>query len=149
MAEKKDTKQDKIGKVLDILKKEYPFEGLLLGLLGILVLVLGVYIFESETFGSNILVIRFTELWIFDSSLKRTIFSIIVMLVGAIALLMAVGPFFIPGLKEMNRVTWPNKPTFYNNFARVLGFIVVLGAMFILYDAVFRPIFDFLYGLGA
>jgi len=144
MAEKKDTKQDKIGKVLDILKKEYPFEGLLLGLLGVLVLVLGVYIFEGE-----VLEIRFTDLWIFDSPLKITIFSIIVMLVGAIALLMAVGPFFIPGLKEMNRVTWPNKPTIYNNFARVMGFIVVLGAMFILYDAVFRPIFDFLYGLGA
>jgi preprotein translocase subunit SecE len=144
MAEQKDTKQDKIGKVLTILKKEYPFEGLLLGLLGVLVLVLGVYIFEGER-----LTIRFTDLWIFDSPLKITIFSIIVMLVGAVALIMAVGPFFIPGLKEMNRVTWPNKPTIYNNFARVMGFIVVLGAMFILYDAVFRPIFDFLYGLGA
>ncbi len=144
MAEQKDTKQDKVGKVLSILKKEYPFEGLLLGFLGALVLVLGVYIFEGE-----VLEIRFTDLWIFNTPLKITIFSIIVMLVGAVALIMAVGPFFIPGLKEMNRVTWPNKPTIYNNFSRVLGFIVVLGAMFILYDAVFSPVFNFLYGLGA
>ncbi|MFP4078662.1 MAG: preprotein translocase subunit SecE [Candidatus Izemoplasmataceae bacterium] len=144
MAENKKTPQDKVGKVLNVLKKEYPFEGLLLGFLGALVLVLGVYIFEGD-----ILEIQYTDLWVFDSSLKITIFSVIVMIVGAIALLVSIGPFFLPGLKEMNRVSWPNKPTTYNSLARVFGFIIVLGTMFILYDLVFRPLFDFLYGLGA
>lgn len=144
MPENKKNPQDKVNKVLAVLKKEYPFEGLLLGLLGVLVLVLGVYIFEGD-----VLAIQYTDLWIFDSSLKITIFSIIVMLVGATALLTSVAPFFIPGLKEMNRVTWPNKPTTYNNLSRVFGFIIVLSVMFILYDLVFRPVFDLLYGLGA
>ncbi len=144
MPENKKNPQDKVNKVLAVLKKEYPFEGLLLGLLGVLVLVLGVYIFEGD-----VLAIQYTDLWIFDSSLKITIFSIIVMLVGATAFLTSVAPFFIPGLKEMNRVTWPNKPTTYNNLSRVFGFIIVLSVMFILYDLVFRPVFDLLYGLGA
>lgn len=143
MAENKKTPQDKVSKVLAVLKKEYPFEGLLLGLLGMIVLVLGVYIFEGE-----VLAIEYTNLWIFDAPYKITIFSIIVMLVGAIALIISIGPFFLPGLREMNRVTWPNKPTTYNNLARVFGFIIILGIMFILYDLVFRPIFDVLYGLG-
>lgn len=143
MAEKKKNPQDKVSKVLEVLKKEYPFEGLLLGFLGALVLVLGVYIFEGD-----VLEIQYTDLWIFDSALKITIFSIIVMLVGTIALLVSVGPFFLPGLKEMNRVTWPNKPTTYNNLSRVFGFIIILSIMFILYDQVFGPVFDVLYGLG-
>jgi len=136
--------ENKTFKVLEILRKEYPFEGLLLGLLGALVLVLGVYIFEGE-----VLQIRFTDLWIFNTDLKITIFSIIVMLVGTAALLFALAPFFIPGFKELKRVSWPNKDTIYNHTARVFGFLIFLAVTFIVYDFIFRPIFNFLYELGA
>lgn len=136
--------ENKTFKVLEILRKEYPFEGLLLGLLGALVLVLGIYIFEGE-----VLQIRFTDLWIFNTDLKITIFSIIVMLVGTAALLFALAPFFIPGFKELKKVSWPNKDTIYNHTARVFGFLIFLAVTFIVYDFIFRPIFNFLYELGA
>ncbi len=141
MAEKQD---DKIGKVISILKKEYPFEGLLLGVLGALVLVLGIYIFEGE-----ILEIRLTSWFIFATDLRISIFSIIVMLIGAVALIIAMAPFFVPGLKEMRKVSWPTRKVLQNHTARVFGFMIVLAIMFILYDLVFQPIFEYLYGLGA
>lgn len=130
--------------VLNILKKEYPFEGILLGLLGALVLVLGVYIFEGE-----VLEVRLTEWWIFNAPWKIITFSFIIMAIGAAALIYAVAPFFIPGLKEMNKVSWPTRIMLNNYLSRVFGFLLLLAVMFILYDLVFVPLFNFLYQLGA
>ncbi|MFH5881655.1 MAG: preprotein translocase subunit SecE [Candidatus Izemoplasmataceae bacterium] len=139
----KKTDEKKQSKLLEILKTEYPFEGVLLGFLGILVLIIGVYIFEGQ-----VLVIRLTSLWIFNTPTKITIFSIIVMVVGTGAIALAFSPFFIPGLKEMKRVTWPTRSLFLNHTARVLGFITFLGFMFVLYDSVLAPIFSWLYEIG-
>ncbi len=141
MAEKKD---EKVGKVIAMLKKEYPFEGLFLGLLGALVLILGIYIFEGE-----LLQIRFTDWFIFATDLRINIFAFAIMAIGAVALVVALMPFFVPGFKELNRVTWPNKSIMQNHTARVFGFMIILAFMFVLYDFVFQPIFDYLYGLGA
>ena len=144
MANKKElSREEKVAKVMSILKKEYPFEGLILGLLGALVLVLGVYILEGD-----VLRITMTDFFLFSTSLRRTLFSIAVIIFGAVALLVAVVPFFSPGFKELRRVSWPNKETMVNHTARVFGFVIILGILFVLYDLVFRPIFDFLYGLG-
>jgi preprotein translocase subunit SecE len=138
MAEKKSFN------VLNVLRKEYPFEGILLGLLGTLVLVLGVYILEGE-----VLEVRLTDWWIFDAPWKIVTFSIIIMLIGASALIYAIAPFFIPGLKEMNKVSWPTRSILNNHLARVFGFLIIVAVMFILYDLVFVPLFNFLYQLGA
>ncbi len=141
MAEKKE---EKVSKVLKILKTEYPFEGLLLGVLGALVMVLGIYILEGD-----VLRITMTDFWLFNTPTKINIFSVVVIIIGAAALIVALAPFFIPGLSEMRRVSWPNKKTMGNHTARVFGFVIILGIMFVLYDLIFRPLFDFLYGLGA
>ncbi len=139
-----EKKEEKVAKVLKVLKTEYPFEGLLLGVLGALVLVLGIYILEGD-----VLRITMTDFWLFNTPTKITIFSIVVIIIGSVALLVALAPFFMPGLSEMKRVSWPTKNTMTNHTARVFGFVIFLGMMFVLYDFVFRPIFDFLYGLGA
>ena len=139
MAEKKVEK--KTSKVIQVLKTEYPFEGILLGFLGILVLILGVYIFESR-----VITIRFTDLFIFATELRIKIFATLVMIVGAGALLMAFAPFIIPGLKEMRRVSWPTRKTMINHSMRVFGFIIFLGIMFILYDGALRPLFTLIKG---
>lgn len=131
-------------KVLDILKREYPFEGVLLAFLGALVLVLGVYIFEGQ-----VLEVTLTDWWIFNAPWKVTTFSIIVMLIGLSALVYALMPFFLPGLKEMNKVSWPNRVMTNNYLARVFGFLLFLAFVFILFDFVLQPIFNFLYQLGA
>lgn len=131
-------------KVLEILKREYPFEGVLLAFLGALVLVLGVYIFEGQ-----VLEVTLTDWWIFNAPWKVTTFSVIVMLIGLSALVYALMPFFLPGLKEMNKVSWPNRVMTNNYLARVFGFLLFLAFVFILFDFVLQPIFNFLYQLGA
>ncbi|MCF7926339.1 MAG: preprotein translocase subunit SecE [Candidatus Izimaplasma sp.] len=133
----------KPNKVLEILKKEYPFERVLLGFLGILVIVLGVYLLEG-----SILEIRYTDLWIFNTQLKITIFTIIVILIGTTALGMALWPFFQPSFKEMRKVTWPNRPTILNHSARVFGFIIFLSLCFVIFDFGLRPLFIWINSLG-
>lgn len=138
-----DNKEAKPNKVIEILKTEYPIEKVLLGVLGLLVLVLGVYLVEG-----GILRIRYTEWWIFDKPLKVTIFSIFVILIGASSFLMAIWPFFVPSFSEMKKVSWPNKKTIANHSMRVFGFLIFLSLMFLAYDALFAPIFEYLTDSG-
>jgi preprotein translocase subunit SecE len=136
--------EEKSNKVLDILRKEYPFERVLLGILGSIVIVLGVYLIEGR-----VLEIRYTDLWIFNSSLKITIFSILVILIGTISFILAIAPFFIPSFAEMRKVSWPTKKMIGNYSARVFGFIIILSFFFVLFETAFRPLFFWLNSLGA
>ena len=139
----KKTEEVKKNKVLEILKKEYPFEKIMLGSLGLIVLILGIYLVQGE-----ILEIKYTDLWIFNSDLKITIFSIFVIVIGAVSFLLAVWPFFVPSISEMKKVSWPNKETIINHSSRVFGFIILIGLFFLVIDFGLRPLFLWLNGLG-
>ncbi len=134
----------KKNKVLEILKKEYPFEKILLGLLGAIVLILGIYLVEG-----TVLEIKFTDWWIFDSELKITIFSIFVILIGTASFLLSIWPFFVPSIGEMKKVSWPTKTIISNHSARVFGFIFLIGLFFVAIDYGLIPLFTWLNGLGA
>jgi len=136
--------EKKPSRVLEILRKEYPFERILLGVLGALVVIIGVYLIEG-----NQLQIRLTDWWIFDSATKRLIFSITVVSIGAISLFMAIWPFFVPSISEMRKVTWPNRKTILNHTGRVFGFIIFLAVFFVALDYPLRELFAWLYSLGA
>ncbi|AIO18063.1 Protein translocase subunit SecE [Candidatus Izimaplasma bacterium HR1] len=140
---KKELQEHKPNRVLEILRTEYPFERILLGVLGAFVIVLGVYLLEG-----SVLEIRLTTWWIFNTALKRTIFSIFIILVGTIAFFMAVWPFFVPSIAEMRKVSWPNKKTIFNHSARVFGFIIIISLFFVLIDFGLSPFFDWINGLG-
>lgn len=134
----------KKNKIIEILKKEYPFEKILLGVLGAIVLVLGIYLVEG-----TVLEIRYTDLWIFNTPLKITIFSIFVILIGTVAFFISVWPFFVPSFSEMKKVSWPNKNTIVNHSLRVFGFILLIAFFFIIIDFGLRPLFLWINGLRA
>ena len=136
--------EPKKNKVLEILRKEYPFEKILLGVLGAVVLILGVYLVEGR-----VLVITYTDLWIFNTELKITLFSVFVIAIGALSMVLAVWPFFVPSIGEMKKVSWPNNQMIVNHTARVFGFILFIAFCFIIFDFALRPIFDWLNGIGA
>lgn len=136
--------QTKTSKILEILQKEYPFERILLGVLGALVIILGVYLIEED-----VLEIRLTDWWIFNTAAKRLIFAIFVTVVGVIAFFMAIWPFFVPSFAEMKKVTWPSRSTILNHSARVFGFIIIVALFFTLVDWPLRAVFDWLNALGA
>jgi len=141
---KKELQEHKPNRVIEILKTEYPFERILLGVLGAFVLILGVYLVEGET-----LTIRLTSWWIFNTELKRTIFSIFIIVIGVIAFLMAVWPFFVPSFAEMRKVSWPKRKTILNHSARVFGFIIFVALFFVLIDLGLVPFFAWINELGA
>ena len=136
--------EKKPSRVMEILRKEYPFERILLGILGALVIILGVYLIEGD-----VLEIRLTNWWIFNTDTKQLIFSIIVIVVGVVSLFMSIWPFFVPSFGEMKKVTWPNRKTILNHTARVFGFILLLSLFFVLVDWPLRELFKWINGLGA
>ena len=139
----KKAEQVKKNKIIEILQKEYPVEKLLLGVLGVIVIILGVYLIEGE-----VLEIRYTDLWIFDSPLKVLIFSIFVIVIGASAFFLAVWPFFVPSFSEMKKVSWPTKNIIVNHSLRVFGFIFFIAFFFVLIDFGLNPLFEWINELG-
>lgn len=136
---KEKVQEQKQSKVMQVLKTEYKFEGILLGVLGLLVIVLGVYLIQGDK-----LAIKWTDFWLFDSEVKRLIFAIVVTVIGAGAFLMAVWPFFIPSWEERKKITWPKRDTILNHSGRVYGFIIFLILFFVLIDWPLREIFAWL-----
>lgn len=139
----KKAEEVKKNKIIEIIQKEYPVEKLLLGVLGAIVLILGVYLIEGK-----VLEIRYTDLWIFNSSTKILIFSIFVVLIGATAFVMAVYPFFVPSVAEMRKVSWPTKNVIVNHSLRVFGFILFVAFFFVIIDFGLRPLFNWVNELG-
>ena len=140
---KNEMQEHKPNRVLEILRTEYPFERILLGVLGAFVIVLGVYLLEG-----TVLEIKLTTWWIFDSELKRTIFSIFIIVIGSVAFLMSIWPFFVPSIAEMRKVSWPKRKTILNHSARVFGFIIFVALFFVLIDLGLQPFFVWINGLG-
>ncbi len=139
----KKVEEVKKNKIIEILQKEYPVEKLLLGVLGTIVLILGIYLIEG-----SVLEIRYTDFWIFNSDLKILIFAIFVVLIGATAFLLAVYPFFVPSFAEMKKVSWPTKNVIVNHSLRVFGFIFLIAFFFVLIDYGLSPLFGWINELG-
>lgn len=137
-------------KIFEVIKKDYPGERILLGVLGIIVIVFGIYIIggvrNPET---GWLVIRNREgffAFFFSTDTKILIFSWVIIVVGVIAFGMAVWPFLRPSLLEMKRVSWPNSKTLQNHSARVYGFILFLVVMFLVYEFFLGNLFGWIRG---
>lgn len=140
MAKEKVQQQDG-SKVLRILRTEYKFEGIILGVLGLLVAVLGVYLIQGD-----LLTIRWTDFVLFDAEWKIIVFGSIVTFIGLASFLMAVWPFFVPSWKERKKISWPKKDTVLNHSARVYGFIIFVVLFFVLVDWPLRELFAWLNG---
>mgnify|MGYP002639503962 CR=1 FL=1 len=137
--------------ILDVIRKDYPAERLLMGILGVIVIVFGVYIIQGvkePTTGWLIITNRTSwwSAWIFGTDTKILIFSWFIIVVGVVSLGMAVWPFVKPSLVEMKKVSWPNGKMIQNHSARVYGFIFFLIGMFILYELALIPFFSWIRG---
>ena len=143
MAENKDQNKSR---VLEILTKEYPAERIIMMVMGVLVTVTGVYLVTDDPFLTITNTDSWYTAWIFGTDTGILIFSYFILLMGILALVVALWPFFKPSLKEMKRVTWPNGTTIKNHSLRVFGFILFLMIMFVLFDIALRPLFGYING---
>ncbi len=136
MAKKVDEKQK--SKVLEVLTKEYPTEQILLAILAIMVIVLGVYILDTDD------IVNFNGLWFIDTATEIKWFAWIVIILGAAAFVVAIWAYFVPSFGEMKKVSWPTKEVIVNNTVRVFGFILFIALFFVVLELGFIPLFNWL-----
>lgn len=139
MANKAEAK--KSNKVMEILTKEYPFEKSLLAILGLVVIIVGVYVLEDRylQFNDNVF-------GLLDTDWKIAIFAWFVIVIGAAAFILAIWPFFVPSFGEMKKVSWPTRNVMINHTLRVFGFILFLALFFLILELGFSPLFAELRG---
>lgn len=138
-------------RVWEIITKDYPAERILMGILGVIVIVFGVYIIGGVSNPDTAwLRIQNTDGvllgFLFGSSTRILIFAWFIILVGTLSFGMAVWPFVQPSISEMKRVSWPTNKVIRNHSARVYGFILFLVVMFLVYELIWTNVFAALRG---
>jgi len=131
-----------------ILDKEYKWEGLALLVLGIIVVVLGVLIrIGISTEGASGLVINENFYFIGE---YPSAFSWILIVLGALAIIFAIWPYYKPSVKEIKRISWPNKKTMLQNTLTVIAYVLIIAVLFLCFDAILNQVvklFQWLAGL--
>lgn len=132
--------------LMNLLGKEYKYEGLLLLVLGIITTVLGVLIHLGVTTkGSEGLVIN--ENFYFIGEYPK-LFAWVLIILGAAAIILAIYPYYKPSIKEMKRITWPSKKEMLSNTLIVIAFIVIVAFLFLGYDAILNQVVKLFKYLG-
>ena len=121
----KEKKEDK-SRLLDILKKDYKWEGYVFFFIALLVLLLGVLILTGALTISS-------DAWLIGGF--PTAFAWVLVVLGALTLIYAVYPFFKPAFPELKKISWLKGRKYFANVIRVFFFIIVFASLFFLYDA--------------
>ncbi len=133
-------------RVMSILKKEYAFENWLLAILSPVLILYGVYIVMGRFGQTNLAAIlggsgiAFIDFF-FLTTLRRVLTGSFLILIGTLVLVYLLIPYLRPSVAELKKVTWPTSKALATNSARVFAFLVFLALVFVLYGAVFNPIF--------
>jgi preprotein translocase SecE subunit len=70
------------------------------------------------------------------------VFAWLLVALGTISLLLVVWPFYKPSLLEFKRISFLKKKEFFQNVLQVFIFVVILSAVFLLYDLVIKALID-------
>ena len=134
--------------VLSLLSKEYKYEGLLLLVLSVITILLGVMILIGvSTEGESGLVVNENFYFIGE---YPSAFAWILIVLGVVAFLLAIWPYYKPSIKEMKKITWPSKKTMIENTVATLVYVLIVALLFVGYDVVLNKVvelFQWLAGL--
>jgi preprotein translocase SecE subunit len=138
-------------KVWEMIKKDYPAYTVIMGVLGVLVFVFGIYIIMGINNPENgwLFIQNRTawwSKWIFGTDTRILVFGYVITTIGIVAFAMAAYPLVRPSVLEMKRVSWPKSKTIQNHSARVFGFILFVAAMFMIYEVIFNNLFAWIRG---
>ncbi len=137
----KEKSEPKNSKVLEILRKEYPFENWILAILAPLLSLIGVYILDGQ-----VVTVDKTDWWIFNSDLKIKIIAWVLIAIGVAVILFLLIPYLMPSFKEMKKVSWPTPKKLVGDSLRVFGFVLLFALLFTLYEVILNPIINLLIG---
>ena len=118
--------KDKKNRAMDVLLKEHKWENLILAILSIFAIELGVLILSG-----TYLVIPENAFLIGD---YPTVFSWILVGLGAVSLILSVSSFYVPSLAEIKHLTPERKNAFFWNVVKVFAFSVIVVAFLFVCD---------------
>ena len=123
--------ENKKSRLAEAFSKEYKYEGLILIILAIIAIVLGVLIVTDVKAESGVFNIKGSVFLIGDYPI---LFATILIVLGSLAALVSIWPYYKPSIYELKRVTWPTKSTMLTNCFYVLVYSVSIILFFFLCD---------------
>ena len=123
MAEK--VQAEKKNRVVEYLLSEHKLENYLLLFLGVFAIELGVILLQGELLSIP------EEAWLIGGKTNTTIFSWILVGLGAISILLVAAAFYRPSIAEIKHISGLKANEFLWNVIKVLGFTIVLALFFI------------------
>lgn len=122
MAEKVEKKEyEKKSKLVEVFTKDYKYEGLILLILALVAIILGCLII------GGIMTIP-ADVFLIGEYPK--VFAWILVVLGAISLVLSIGPYYKPSIYEVKRITWPTKKLLLVNIRDTFIFTIALALFF-------------------
>ena len=132
-------KVEKKSRVLEFLVKEHKYENLFLAILGIVAIEFGVLLL------TKVLEIP-TSAFLIGNEPNSTIFSWVLVVLGAVSVVLSVISFFIPSIAEAKHIKGLKPAQYAVNVAIVIVFILILAVFFIGCDAAIEGIMGLISG---
>lgn len=139
MAEK--VQAEKKNRVVEYLLSEHKLENYLLLFLGVFAIELGVILLQGELLSIP------EEAWLIGGKTNTTIFSWVLVGLGAISILLVAAAFYRPSIAEIKHISGLKANEFLWNVIKVLGFTIVLALFFIGCDFVIEKIIQLMKNL--
>lgn len=139
MAEK--VQAEKKNRVVEYLLSEHKLENYLLLFLGVFAIELGVILLQGELLSIP------EEAWLIGGKTNTTIFSWVLVGLGAISILLVAAAFYRPSIAEIKHISGLKANEFLWNIIKVLGFTIVLALFFIGCDFVIEKIIQLMKNL--
>ena len=137
--EAKVVKEEKKSRVLEFLVKEHKYENLFLAILGIVAIEFGVLLL------TKVLEIP-SSAFLIGNEPNSTIFSWVLVVLGAVSVVLSVISFFIPSFQEAKHIKGLKVGQYFDNVAIVIVFILILAVFFIGCDAAIEGIMGLISG---
>lgn len=125
----KQKNEEQKSKLLEVLKTEYKWENLLLGILATISGALALMIIS----GNTLLQIR-ADFPILGEGNNGLIFAWVLFVISVFGLVLVIYPFFIPAIPELRKISWAKWPKFLDNAIRVFIFLLILTGVIFLYN---------------
>lgn len=126
-----ETGENKPHRALQLLTKEYKYENFFLLILAIFAIVLGSLLVK------NVLVIEDFPI----ISDYQTQFAWVLISLGVVSLILVAWPFYRPSIAEIKHVKGYKRAELFVNLLRVIVFILLMAAFFVLCDYVLQKLF--------
>ncbi len=137
----KQKQEEQSSKLMEVLKTEYRWENLLLGVLAIIAIAISVMIIS----GNKLLQID-PNFPVLGEGSNGIIFAWVLFAISAFGLFLVLYPFFLPAVPELKKISWAKWSKFLDNSVRVLVFLIILTGFLLLYDFLITKLISGLLG---